>query len=67
MTPTIKPKPGFDWNRVAWGTPDSPRRELCSYCHGKIGADDVPLMFWKSDGSMAQFCDRCMQEWWGME
>jgi len=62
---TIKPLPGFDWNRVAWGRPDSPRRALCSYCHGKIDEDEVPLMMWAADGAMAQFCGGCMVEWWG--
>ena len=59
----IRAKPGFDWGRVAWGAPDSPRRELCAYCHAKIGDDDVPLMMFKPDGSMAQFCDDCVERW----
>lgn len=46
---------------LAWGAPDSPRRALCSICHGKL--PEVPLMMWKSDGSMAQFCDQCIEEW----
>jgi hypothetical protein len=61
--PTIRARPGFDWGRVAWGAPDSPRRELCSYCHGKIDDDEVPLMVWKPNGAMAQFCDRCIEKW----
>lgn len=60
---TIKAKPGFDWRLVAWGAPDSPRRPLCSYCHGRIDEDDVPLMLFKDDGSLAQFCDKCIERW----
>lgn len=52
---------GFEWRLVAWGKPDSPRRPLCSYCAGKIGEDDIPLMMFKTDGSLAQFCDKCIQ------
>ena len=63
----IVPRPGFAWHRVAWGRPDSPMRPLCSYCHGKIGEDDVPLMLWKDDGSMAQFCDDCIERWFTSE
>ena len=61
---TLKPKPGFEWGLVAWGQPESRRRVLCSYCHGKIDDDDVPLVFWKPDGSMAQFCEKCIERWW---
>ena len=60
----LEPKRGFSWSRVAWGAPDSPVRELCSYCHGKITEDEVPLMMWKHDGSMAQFCEECIERWW---
>ena len=62
----IKAKPGFDWGRVAWGAPDSPRRELCSYCHAKFTEDEVPMMLFKSDGSLAQFCDYCLHEWFSL-
>jgi hypothetical protein len=64
MTVQIKPKPGFNWQRVAWGRPDSPQRALCSYCHGKIDDDDVPLMLWNDAGYCAQFCDACIEKWW---
>ena len=47
----------FDWRRVAWGAPDSPRRLLCSYCAGKL--PEVPLMLSKPSGALAQFCDDC--------
>jgi len=61
----IGPKPGFDWRRVAWGAPKSPMRDLCAYCHGKLGDDaDPTLMLFKEDGSRAEFCDRCVERWW---
>jgi len=63
--PALRPRAGFDWNRVAWGAADAPRSALCSYCSAGIGEDDVPLMLWKEDGSCAQFCDACMGKWWG--
>jgi hypothetical protein len=59
------PKPGFDWTRVTWGRPDSPRSALCSYCSGKISK--MPLVMWKPDGHAAQFCDDCAERWWGKE
>jgi hypothetical protein len=40
---------------------------LCSYCSAGIGEDDVPLILWGPDGSVAQFCDACMQRWWGLD
>jgi hypothetical protein len=46
---------------IAWGRPDSPRRDLCAVCHGAL--PDVPLMMWKSDGSAASFCDACVDRW----
>lgn len=61
----INPAAGFDWARVAWGKPDEPRAENCSYCGAAIGEDVVPLMMWSEDGYAAQFCDGCMREWWG--
>jgi hypothetical protein len=61
----LKAKPGFDWGRVAWGRPDSPVRPLCAYCHAAIDEEAVPLMMWKPDGSMAQFCDDCIETWFG--
>ncbi len=54
-------KPGFNWRLVAWGAPDSPRRELCCYCHGKL--PEVPLMFWRDDGSAIAFCEACIERW----
>jgi hypothetical protein len=57
----LKFRDGFDWQRVAWGRPDSPRRNLCSYCHGAL--PECPLMMWKDDGSAVQFCDDCVDKW----
>jgi hypothetical protein len=64
---TLAPRPGFDWNRIAWGKPDSVRSALCSYCFTSIGEDDVPLILYAEDGHAAQFCDGCMEKWWGMK
>jgi len=46
---------------LSWGHPDSPQRELCSVCHGKL--PDVPLMMWTREGFMLQFCDACVDKW----
>ena len=43
--------------KVSWGRPDSPIRNLCALCHGAL--PDVPLMLWADDGSGASFCDEC--------
>jgi hypothetical protein len=51
----------FDWNRVAWGRPDSPPRPFCAYCSAFLPKDSVPLMLWREDGSAARFCDRCAE------
>jgi hypothetical protein len=63
----IQPKPGFDWNHVAWGKPDSPRSALCSYCSDGIPDASVPLIMCRPDGHVAQFCDACMCKWWGFD
>jgi hypothetical protein len=63
----LEVRPGFDWSRVAWGRPESPRRPLCAYCHAGIGEEEVPLMLWKPDGSGAQFCDECAERWFGVK
>ncbi len=63
----MQPREGFDWAKVTWGRPDSPRSVLCSYCSAVIGADEVPLILWQADGKAAQFCDKCMATWWGMQ
>lgn len=66
---TLAPKPGFDWNKVAWSKPDSVRSSLCSMidCLAIIPEDTVPLMMWSEDGHAAQWCDKCMEKWWGMK
>jgi len=64
---TINPLPGFDWNHVSWGRPDSPQSALCSYCSAGIPDDDVPLIMWRPDGAAAQFCKACRKQWWGFE
>ena len=61
----LQPQPGFDWRKVNWGRPDSPRSVLCSYCANFIIEDEVPLIVWKDDGHAAQFCDECQATWWG--
>jgi hypothetical protein len=63
----LRTRPGFDWNLVAWGPPDSRPRPLCSYCHAKIDDDDVPLMFFSNEGACAKFCDKCVEEWFGLD
>jgi hypothetical protein len=49
----------FDINRIAWGLPDSPASNLCSYCFTLIREDDVPLRMWKENGCAAVFCKKC--------
>lgn len=66
MTATLKPKPGFDWDHISWGAPNSVRSALCSYCSAGIGEDDVPLILSSDKGYVAQFCNDCMARWWGM-
>jgi hypothetical protein len=63
----LEPKAGFDWGRVAWGRPDSPRSPLCSYCSAALDEDAVPLCMWTSDGRAAQFCDDCQEKWFGLD
>jgi hypothetical protein len=59
-TPQLKFRAGF-WTGVAWGAPDSPRRALCSKCHGPL--EEVPLMLWSDAGAMIQLCDACVERW----
>ncbi len=61
MSRQLKFRDGFDWRKVAWGRPDSPVRDLCSYCHGAL--PEVPLMMWREDGSCMQLCDDCTEKW----
>jgi len=60
---TLKPKPGFDWSRVAWSPTQS---ALCSYCFTSIGEREVPLILF-NDKHAAQFCTACMSKWWGLQ
>lgn len=60
----LEPAPGFEWSRVAWGKPDSPRSLFCSYCFDTIPETSIPLRIWTEDGHAAQFCDRCQRRWW---
>jgi hypothetical protein len=64
MSLSIAPKPGFPWRLIAWGKPNSPQRDLCALCHGRVG--NVPLILWKDDGSAAKFCDPCVDKWFGL-
>lgn len=57
-------KPGFEWGRVVWGKPESPRSKLCSLCFCAIGDSDVPLILTTEKGFVAQFCDDCVVRWW---
>ena len=55
----LKPKEGFDWDRLTWGRPDSPPTVLCSNCSASIAEDDVPLILWTGDGRSVRFCRAC--------
>jgi hypothetical protein len=68
---TLRPLPGFNWQMVAWGGPDEPRTEHCSYCGDKLPTEDeepefVPLILWNENGWVAEFCDHCMERRFGM-
>ena len=67
MNLAFQPLPGFDWNKVTWGRPDSPRSAVCSYCAQAIHEDDVPLILWDERSYAAQFCDECQAKWWGFK
>ena len=41
---SIAPKPGFNWSAIAWGGPDEPASDHCSYCGDEIPEDSVPLI-----------------------
>lgn len=71
MSNALQPLPGFDWRKVQWGGPDDVVSLVCSYCGAELGDDDepdyaVPLILWRPDGSVAQFCLVCQERWWGM-
>jgi hypothetical protein len=60
MNAKLKFRDGF-WNGVAWSRPDSSTPALCSRCSGPL--PEVPLMFWRENGSAASFCDTCVEKW----
>jgi hypothetical protein len=67
---TLQPKPGFDWMLVQWGGPDEPRTEHCSYCGAELPDEDdgfIPLILSNEAGWVAEFCDKCQWQWWGIE
>ena len=39
------------------GGPDEPRTEHCSYCGDGLDPESVPLILWRRDGWVAEFCD----------
>jgi hypothetical protein len=67
LTATLKPKKAFDWNRLTWGRPDSVPSKLCSYCSAVIPEDDVPLIMSNAEGWTVRFCDKCMEDIWGLK
>jgi hypothetical protein len=62
---SLRPKQGFDWLAVSWGGPDQQRTDKCSYCEAPLKPDDVPLILWNEQGWCAEFCEACVQRWWG--
>jgi hypothetical protein len=56
----LKPKEGFDWDRLTWGRPDSVPTVLCSNCSATL--DDVPLILWTGDGWSVRFCRECGEQ-----
>lgn len=64
---TISPRPGFNWMNVAWGGPDEPVSDHCSYCGREIPEESIPLIMWNEAGWCARFCDHCQAAWFGME
>ena len=66
-TASLKPKKGFDWNKLTWGRPDSPPSVLCSYCSASIPEDHVPLIMSNAEGWTVRFCDKCMEDIWGLK
>jgi hypothetical protein len=61
---SIPPKPGFNWSAIAWGGPDEPASDHCSYCGDEIPEDSVPLILWNAAGWCTPFCDHCRTVWW---
>jgi hypothetical protein len=65
-TVSLKPVKAFDWNKLTWGRPDSPPTVLCSYCSAVIPEDHVPLIMSNAEGWTVRFCDKCMEDIWGL-
>jgi hypothetical protein len=66
LTVSLKPKKAFDWNKLTWGRPDSVPSKLCSYCSAVIPEDDVPLIMSNAEGWTVRFCEKCMEDIWGL-
>jgi hypothetical protein len=68
----LRPRPGFNWLTVAWGGPDEPRTEHCSYCGDRFPTEEedpefVPLILSNEEGWVAEFCDHCQAAWFGLQ
>ncbi len=63
----LRPKPGFNPLAVSWGAPDETVATECSLCDAPFGDGEVPLMFMREDGWVAQFCETCAFDWFGIE
>lgn len=62
----LLPKPGFDWDRVEWLSPEDQVSDTCSYCSAPLYDDDRPLRQRRDDGWRAVFCDDCQGVWFGV-
>ena len=63
----MRPNARFNWMQVSWGAPDQIRTETCSYCDAPIDDESVPLIIWRADGWVGEFCEECQRQWWGMQ
>lgn len=68
----LRPRPGFNPMMIAWGGPDEPRTDRCSYCGDPLPTEEqdpgfVPLILCNSDGWAAEFCDDCQATWFGIK
>jgi hypothetical protein len=41
--------------------------KLCSYCSAVIPEDHVPLIMSNAEGWTVRFCDKCMEDIWGLK
>ena len=70
MPEPLRPRPGFIPLAVNWGGPEERRTDRCSYCGDPFpedGSDFVPLIVWRADGWVAEFCDHCQAAWFGIK